>query len=221
MAGVLYFWISARNSLYLTTKLRCLHNAKIGRFSWPQLPWYYRSYPSWFSDSFSSYFICSSSSYFTIIIMFSSFMCIPFLHANIFFFHVLLNLSQNPLYLSVMSVLFLQENVLAESQMMIPDCKKRLEAALADIQNLLVSKRNLDMCHPFPWSFFPYVCIDQPYHCFEISWALLTSCDYNHQYLYHIWFFYIIYWRSSSRYRHTCVLIFFGAFSLLMIIFLW
>lgn len=33
---------------------------------------------------------------------------------------------------------FLQENVLAESRMMIPDCHKRLEAALADLKATLV-----------------------------------------------------------------------------------
>lgn len=32
----------------------------------------------------------------------------------------------------------MQENVLAESRMMIPDCHKRLEAALADLKNILV-----------------------------------------------------------------------------------
>ncbi|GFY92040.1 tubulin folding cofactor A [Actinidia rufa] len=31
-----------------------------------------------------------------------------------------------------------QENVLAESRMMIPDCRKRLEAALADLKGTLV-----------------------------------------------------------------------------------
>ncbi|CDP00901.1 unnamed protein product [Coffea canephora] len=31
-----------------------------------------------------------------------------------------------------------QENVLAESRMMIPDCHKRLEAALADLKNILL-----------------------------------------------------------------------------------
>uniref|UniRef100_A0A0D6R2Z8 Tubulin-specific chaperone A n=1 Tax=Araucaria cunninghamii TaxID=56994 RepID=A0A0D6R2Z8_ARACU len=30
-----------------------------------------------------------------------------------------------------------QENVLAESRMMIPDCRKRLEAALGDLQGML------------------------------------------------------------------------------------
>lgn len=32
----------------------------------------------------------------------------------------------------------LQENVLAESRMMVPDCRKRLEAALGDLKSLLV-----------------------------------------------------------------------------------
>lgn len=36
------------------------------------------------------------------------------------------------------SSLFEQENVLAESRMMIPDCHKRLEASLADLQGILV-----------------------------------------------------------------------------------
>ncbi|CAN6566731.1 unnamed protein product [Malus baccata var. baccata] len=31
----------------------------------------------------------------------------------------------------------LQENVLAESRMMIPDCRKRLEASLADLKGIL------------------------------------------------------------------------------------
>lgn len=34
---------------------------------------------------------------------------------------------------------FEQENVLAESRMMVPDCHKRLEAALADLKGTLVS----------------------------------------------------------------------------------
>ncbi|KAK3198299.1 hypothetical protein Dsin_021714 [Dipteronia sinensis] len=33
-----------------------------------------------------------------------------------------------------------QENVLAESRMMIPDCRKRLEAALADLKGTLAKK---------------------------------------------------------------------------------
>lgn len=36
-----------------------------------------------------------------------------------------------------------QENVLAESRMMIPDCRKRLEASLADLKGTLV------LCHSF------------------------------------------------------------------------
>lgn len=32
-----------------------------------------------------------------------------------------------------------QENVLAESRMMVPDCRKRLEAALSDLKGTLVS----------------------------------------------------------------------------------
>ncbi|KAF9607475.1 hypothetical protein IFM89_036072 [Coptis chinensis] len=35
-------------------------------------------------------------------------------------------------------VVYLYENVLAESRMMIPDCRKRLEASLADIKETLV-----------------------------------------------------------------------------------
>ncbi|XP_022745790.1 tubulin-folding cofactor A-like [Durio zibethinus] len=34
-----------------------------------------------------------------------------------------------------------QENVLAESRMMIPDCRKRLEASLADLKELWLSWR--------------------------------------------------------------------------------
>lgn len=33
----------------------------------------------------------------------------------------------------------MQENVLGESRMMIPDCHKRLEAALADLKSTLVT----------------------------------------------------------------------------------
>ncbi|EFJ05834.1 hypothetical protein SELMODRAFT_59845, partial [Selaginella moellendorffii] len=32
-----------------------------------------------------------------------------------------------------------QENVLVESRMMVPDCRKRLEAAVADLEALIVS----------------------------------------------------------------------------------
>jgi hypothetical protein len=39
---------------------------------------------------------------------------------------------------------FEQENVLGESKMMVPDCKKRLEAALNDLQAILV-RRNFDI----------------------------------------------------------------------------
>ncbi|MFS7897447.1 putative tubulin binding cofactor A [Helianthus anomalus] len=37
-----------------------------------------------------------------------------------------------------------QENVLAESRMMIPDCCKRLESSLADLKGILVC--NLYIC---------------------------------------------------------------------------
>ena len=37
-----------------------------------------------------------------------------------------------------------QENVLAESRMMIPDCRKRLEAALADLKGLLAELEESD-----------------------------------------------------------------------------
>lgn len=33
---------------------------------------------------------------------------------------------------------FEQENVLAESRMMVPDCRKRLEASLSDLKGTLV-----------------------------------------------------------------------------------
>ncbi|XP_037492519.1 tubulin-folding cofactor A isoform X2 [Jatropha curcas] len=39
-----------------------------------------------------------------------------------------------------------QENVLAESRMMIPDCHKRLEAALADLKGTLVVAGVCDCC---------------------------------------------------------------------------
>ncbi|RDY02555.1 Tubulin-folding cofactor A, partial [Mucuna pruriens] len=37
-----------------------------------------------------------------------------------------------------------QENVLAESRMMIPDCRKRLEAALADLKGILAELEESD-----------------------------------------------------------------------------
>ncbi|EEF38347.1 tubulin-folding cofactor A [Ricinus communis] len=37
-----------------------------------------------------------------------------------------------------------QENVLAESRMMIPDCRKRLEAAIADLKGTLVELEESD-----------------------------------------------------------------------------
>ncbi|KAJ6693841.1 hypothetical protein OIU85_004609 [Salix viminalis] len=37
-----------------------------------------------------------------------------------------------------------QENVLAESRMMIPDCRKRLEAALADLKAILAELEESD-----------------------------------------------------------------------------
>ncbi|XP_027148558.1 tubulin-folding cofactor A [Coffea eugenioides] len=40
-----------------------------------------------------------------------------------------------------------QENVLAESRMMIPDCHKRLEAALADLKNILLELEESNQKH--------------------------------------------------------------------------
>ncbi|XP_027094568.2 tubulin-folding cofactor A [Coffea arabica] len=40
-----------------------------------------------------------------------------------------------------------QENVLAESRMMIPDCHKRLEAALADLKNILLELEESNKKH--------------------------------------------------------------------------
>ncbi|KAH7571587.1 hypothetical protein JRO89_XS04G0085600 [Xanthoceras sorbifolium] len=41
-----------------------------------------------------------------------------------------------------------QENVLAESRMMIPDCRKRLEAAMADLKGTLVELEEVNQEGP-------------------------------------------------------------------------
>lgn len=44
---------------------------------------------------------------------------------------------------------YVQENVLAESRMMVPDCHKRLEAALTDLKGTLVSDNFTCFCNFF------------------------------------------------------------------------
>ncbi|KAG0498640.1 hypothetical protein HPP92_003331 [Vanilla planifolia] len=41
-----------------------------------------------------------------------------------------------------------QENVLAESRMMIPDCRKRLDASLADLKDIVEELKELDQQGP-------------------------------------------------------------------------
>jgi len=56
-----------------------------------------------------------------------------------------------------------QENVLGESRMMIPDCRKRLEAALEDLKGILV--------HIFLVSMALYILV---FYFSVLSWTLLT-----------------------------------------------
>jgi len=56
-----------------------------------------------------------------------------------------------------------QENVLGESRMMIPDCRKRLEAALEDLKGILV--------HIFLVSMALYILV---FYFSALSWTLLT-----------------------------------------------
>jgi hypothetical protein len=52
-------------------------------------------------------------------------------------------------YLKALFLLYVeQENVLAESRMMVPDCRKRLEASLSELKGTLVLFHYFFVCLP-------------------------------------------------------------------------